>query len=326
MRRYLLLLFLVFFGIITSIAQTQYEVTAKSSLNVRTQASKDGYLVGTLQHGERIEVYTITNGWAQIRYNGQNAYVNANYIKKCPVQSINQKNKDDFSLIDLDKYATYNVKWLVFIILPLILFIALCQGEALNAGVGMFFFEVIFFLIVALELVYFLLMGDSSLWFLEKVGIILFVINFCVYGYIVYLQILCFFRTLTTIRWGEHSVNLLWGLYSWIGLVVGAIIVTIASWEEYSPLLFILFIVCQIIQICIIFKDITPYGGWLRALWYVIIYVIGSISTILLFIHFVRILIVVLIILFFVKGFLSGSNSDNTTYVDNDGNRYKRIS
>ena len=75
MKKYLLLLLLIFCGIVISTAQTQYEVIASSSLNVRNYASKDGYGLGKLHRGEKVDVYAINNGWAQIHYNNRTAYV-----------------------------------------------------------------------------------------------------------------------------------------------------------------------------------------------------------------------------------------------------------
>lgn len=58
-----------------------YEITAYE-LNVRTQPSKKASIAGTLHNGEQIEVYELTNGFAEIEYNGSRCYVSEKYIRK----------------------------------------------------------------------------------------------------------------------------------------------------------------------------------------------------------------------------------------------------
>ena len=59
-------------------ATTTYEVTGLSTyLNVRK--SPNGAIVGSLHNGDRVEVVSISNGWAKIS-NGN--YIFDKYIKK----------------------------------------------------------------------------------------------------------------------------------------------------------------------------------------------------------------------------------------------------
>ena len=323
MKKYLLLLVLVCSGIIIATAQTQYQVTAKSSLNVRTQASKDGHLVGKLQHGERIEVYTITNGWAQIYYNGQSAYVNASYIKKCPVQSINQKNKNDFSLIDLDKYAIGNVSWMVYIILALSLILwflrKFIRGEdnGIN-GVFLYHFNWIAFLLTCgIEIVYALLMGCDTTWFCfpNAVGWFWSIINFFIFGFLAYNQVMCFFDILLDINASSGGgYNIKVGYYSWIIFVIASVIMGIVSWDEYTIWIVIPFAICQLIQIILIFIGIVPSGGWLNAILCVAIYIMGSLSTMLVLLHFVVLLLIVIIAI----GVLSAIGSSSSSSTDSE--------
>ena len=58
---------------------TTYRVTART-LNARSGPSTSYPVVGKLSRGERIEVYDLQNGFARIRYAGQDAYVSVRYI------------------------------------------------------------------------------------------------------------------------------------------------------------------------------------------------------------------------------------------------------
>ena len=60
---------------------TKYVVTA-SSLNIRKKPNTSSEILGTFSSGDTVEVYSITNGWAKISYNGETAYVSSKYIKK----------------------------------------------------------------------------------------------------------------------------------------------------------------------------------------------------------------------------------------------------
>jgi len=61
-------------------ATSTYRVTPAIGLNVRTGPGTGYRKLGALVCGTKVEVYSISNGWAQIRYSGQTAYVSANYL------------------------------------------------------------------------------------------------------------------------------------------------------------------------------------------------------------------------------------------------------
>lgn len=61
---------------------TAYTVTPKIGLNVRTGPGTNNAKLGALTCGSTIQVSKVENGWAEIEYNGQKAYVSAAYIKE----------------------------------------------------------------------------------------------------------------------------------------------------------------------------------------------------------------------------------------------------
>ena len=69
-------------GSLSVMAQDKYEVTSQSKLNVRSLPGIDSWVLGAISPKEQIMVYRIDDGWAEIRYNNQKAYVSAKYIRK----------------------------------------------------------------------------------------------------------------------------------------------------------------------------------------------------------------------------------------------------
>ncbi len=58
-----------------------YQVTPQIGLNVRSGPGKEHSKLGALPCGTEIQVLGISDGWAQITYNGRTAYVSAVYIQ-----------------------------------------------------------------------------------------------------------------------------------------------------------------------------------------------------------------------------------------------------
>lgn len=63
----------------TTVAKPTYYVTA-TSLNVRRGPGADREIVGSLYYGDVVEVLAVEDGWCRILYEGQEAYVSADYI------------------------------------------------------------------------------------------------------------------------------------------------------------------------------------------------------------------------------------------------------
>ncbi|MYL53990.1 SH3 domain-containing protein [Pontibacillus yanchengensis] len=50
-------------------------------LNIRSKPSADGEKLGQLSYGDKVEIYSFTDFWAEIEYNGETAYVHKTYMK-----------------------------------------------------------------------------------------------------------------------------------------------------------------------------------------------------------------------------------------------------
>ncbi len=60
---------------------TPYYCTASSVLNVREAPDRNARVIGTLSHGEQVDVYDFTSsGFARINFHGREAYVSEKYI------------------------------------------------------------------------------------------------------------------------------------------------------------------------------------------------------------------------------------------------------
>lgn len=287
-----------------AIAQTKYEVTANTFLNIRSYASASAPVLGTIDKGGEVEVYEITNGWAKIRYDEGYAYVSAQYLKKVESEEVSSfSNKSIFNFSSW-KLGDGGAEWMVLVIASLSLvlfFIRLNRGEDDPLEGNLHVTNWIVFLTLSIvELIYLALMGNDAVWFCmpDTVGWVWTVIDFLLFGFIVFNQFICFFNTLRDVMYnsgGGFGIN--WGLYSWIGGVIATVVCAIF----FPPVLFFVglaFLTCQIIQIVLIFKGVVPYGGWGQAFLCFAIYTLGSLATVLMLAHFILLLIIVLVTLF----------------------------
>ena len=74
----------------------KYIVTTQSSnLNVRKEPNTTCAIVGKLAKGTEVDVDSIENGWGKISFNGETAYVSADYI------TIKEVKASDFESLKL---------------------------------------------------------------------------------------------------------------------------------------------------------------------------------------------------------------------------------
>lgn len=81
----------------TVFAENNYKVTASSRLNVRKSPSTSAAVLGTFQSGQQIEVISINNGWAQVKYNGIIGYVSAKYVTPLPKRQEPKKSEVEYN-------------------------------------------------------------------------------------------------------------------------------------------------------------------------------------------------------------------------------------
>ncbi|MCM1140596.1 MAG: SH3 domain-containing protein [Muribaculum sp.] len=78
------LLIALMIGAVSVFAENNYRVTSSSRLNVRKSASTSATVLGTFNSGQEIEVLSVSNGWAKVKFNGKTGYVSEKYITPLP--------------------------------------------------------------------------------------------------------------------------------------------------------------------------------------------------------------------------------------------------
>ena len=85
----------------------QYYVNA-TNLVVRSEPNKNSEKIGSLSQNEQITGIEETNNWVKINFNGQNGYVNKDYLSQNAIENVSQKNNS-------------GILWLVFFIVSAII-------------------------------------------------------------------------------------------------------------------------------------------------------------------------------------------------------------
>lgn len=65
-----------------SYSTTTYVCTARTSLKVRRYPTLSSSQIGSLTHGEEVEVLDISDGFAHVKLNGQDGYASVKYLRK----------------------------------------------------------------------------------------------------------------------------------------------------------------------------------------------------------------------------------------------------
>ena len=84
----ILLFFLVFSDLMY--AQTIYEVTSSKNLNVRSAPNSQAGVLGVLKPGERIQVISTSNGWAEFMFLNKYGYSSLNYLQVVKENNLRQ--------------------------------------------------------------------------------------------------------------------------------------------------------------------------------------------------------------------------------------------
>ena len=71
----------------SQITTPYYVKTQGSSLNVRSGPSTNYNKIGSISNGSKVDVYSISSGWAKIKYNNSIGYVSANYLVTSNISS-----------------------------------------------------------------------------------------------------------------------------------------------------------------------------------------------------------------------------------------------
>lgn len=81
--------------VVVAFAENNYKVMSSSRLNVRKSPSTSSAVLGTFESGQQIEVVSLSNGWAKVKYNGKTGYVSDKYISPLPKPEKPVKAKEE---------------------------------------------------------------------------------------------------------------------------------------------------------------------------------------------------------------------------------------
>lgn len=325
MKKNLLVIIFLFIGTIYSIAGTKYVVITDSPITVYYQRGESrpdfdvhvhtkSNIMRELHKGDTIEKhpsYEEKKGWAPIIYKYQTGWVNAKYVESWAISPINTTPPTDkFTFYDFSEYIYYfeNDEYLdiiiIYLFLPMLIFSMLLwiirrirKKRPLNKAWSIFN-SILFVTTAIFEILYIALMGTETTWFCDPdlLGILV-VVPFLLYGYLVYNQIMCFTDVVSDTQQYFGKFNIVLGMLSWfVFLILGSILLFAGTCKTAFLILFALFIICQLIQLVRIFKDAVPHSGWGAACWMTLIYLFGSIATIWFMVHFIKLVLVVVII------------------------------
>ncbi|RGN31947.1 SH3 domain-containing protein [Bacteroides oleiciplenus] len=325
MKQYTFLLLLCLFPFMIGLANTTdtptagiYKVTASSSLRVRQAPNTNGAIMGQKMAGEKIEVTEINNGWAQINYNGQVGYVSAQYIEylsPSPTQSTSKQWNWENLFKGSGDRETGAILLIVILVLSLITYlIRRSQNDKAidNQNFGYYTYIGLLFITYAVEIGYQLVMGSDSIWFCspKSTGWLWCIINFIIFGIVVYNQIMCLFLVLDSILWNAYSsLSFRWGYFYGIGICGIACIVCGFFFQSGIPFALGAMGICQLIQLGIIIKEVGSSGGFSSTILCILMYIIGTAATLIILVQFVFLLIIVLIGWLLLSAFANGSSS-----------------
>ena len=238
--------------------------------------------------------------------------------KNSPVQVEKKEKKPFWENIEMEKYATHNVPWLIFIIFGLSIVLWYIRtrvryDDDTLSGAGYVINLILFIITCVLEGVYLVMMGDETVWFCmpDEVGWIGAAIGFIGLGWLVYNQFLCFFDVMTDIRYHAGDFDMRLGLCTWPVAIIAGLIASFAEWNDAYSWIISILILCQVVQIGIIIAGVAPYGSGAYSALAIFVYLIGVLTTLIFLLQFIALLIVVLIVGFFIMAFAKGSLSSS---------------
>ena len=219
--KYCFLLLCIFFSLVVD-AQ-DYRVVSRGNLHVRSGAGTEFDVIGKLASKDTVHVLKMEGTWAQVEFDGKQAYVSKKYIM--PLRGTKQQSAEDFfsGLWGLFKQGPISY-------LPLLILLTLCftllvrwmfrdsleikwiVGSLGLAAIGV------------MELIFFF--GYNGLpWFCfpDEVGWLWTVVNFFLYGFVLLNQLLLNLQVIREICY-ESGYNLSVGVYSYVVAVILAII------------------------------------------------------------------------------------------------------
>ena len=341
-RQKVLYFLLVLLTIMTSAAIKANDVGhvegVRSSLNVRTEPSKDARTLQQLRNYERVEVTDAVVGrdgsrWYKIKLDaGSTGYVSADYIRGVTLYSFDTKAYDSSSSKKLNSKRPHSIlfehrcNWLVYVCLVMVFLISVMCSDQMDDTLtdeGLFYFASGLFVVLSLIVIFYVAGHENPLWFVtpDTVGWFwtivggLMLLVFCInYAF-------CLVRILDATDYhGERHCHFIFGLYAHLicfGLWVFANIFQL-SWADYALWGMA---ITQVVQVgYAVVDNIREDGSWGSLAYALIIYILGVVTSTLIVIVILPAIFIAGVIYFFGQGGeASASNNYRETYTDHKG-------
>lgn len=325
MKRTLSIFLLLLAATFSVVAQVRYEVET-DVLTAYSEPNSHSTEVGKFGKGVKVEVQNIDGDWAEIKHDGRVAYIKANYIRK--VEDSNRitrsvfRNDGIFSGIDIDlsgiamhNLLPSNTRWMAIAILLLSIALFVFSKIRSNGEYTEKLFKanwIIFLILSLLELTYIPASGSDSTWFCspDEVGWLWTIANFFIFGFIAIMQCRYFFETMSDLKelYGD-DFKIKLGTYSWIGIVIVTIVLSFLQ-PNWIPIALVIFLICQVIQMIIIVKDVMEYENFWKGLGCAFLYLILSAATVAVLLVFIMMIIIIIIVLIILAILFAGKSKD----------------
>lgn len=323
MKRFLTLL-LLFIPAFTLFATDYYKVKA-DVLNVRSQPSKSGSIVGVVKKGNIVtaesEVY---NGWINISTSAITGYVSADYLefshseKKHSEEKIQRSALEDALMKIPDKIESIVVPYveertMTFIIVLLLMFLYGAVKSEIREKTWILILSLV--ILSAAELYYLFMEDVDPTWFCERfeVGWFGCIIGFIAFAIFLYGQFITILETLGSLNMSTGvQIHWLWGIIAWgIGIILAFILAIFDAGDDGFIVLGTIFFVYQLLFCLYVFsmnilkKQIL--NGFLHPLLYLFIMIPFS-ALLTLFLA----LVIIAALIFMVGGALLGGSSSSS--------------
>lgn len=320
-----------------------YRVNVSSTLNLRSEPSTSSQIIGKLSAGDVVtSSLDITNGnveWVCVEHQGWSGYLMAKYLEPVAETVTDSQpavyKKQLHQLLD---WKGDGYRWMVYVICGLV-FVMWVECKFLR-GVKLDFWHAvgdgnvtyawingILLLLTSVSILFYVYqMGGNSLWFFMPDMVSAWwwiVVGFIIFVYVLINLLVFFLKTLDDLaEAGGTRIPLGFGLIAWL---ISIVLLVICALTKYDPtFVWVLIGLSQLVQVMIILYQLIKKKKFLLSIAAVVLYVIGSVSIVILASCLVFILILLalaaLVLAFSLKMFSSELSAPQRAYQDGSPN------
>lgn len=291
-----------------------YKVNVTSTLNLRSEPSSNSEILLKLKNGDIVNCSINLNShkgsdWVCVDYQGTTGYLKVQYLTpvetSAPKENTSIRIKQWYELLD---WKGDGYRWMTYLVGGLALLMwfecKFIRHLTLNIQIENYdkkwaWINGILLTIASCSILFYVIqMGSNSLWFVMPSIVNSWwyvILNFIFFIYVLINLLAFFLMTINDIAATTYtSVNLKVGLYAWIAGIIALVICGIGS---YDPTwIYLLIGIFQIIQVCIIMFQLASKKHFFTALAASLLYILGSVSIVILASCLVFVLVILAII------------------------------